>query len=352
MDYISLRKEVIERGLLDRQYGYYALKFATTFGMLVLSVFILVRVNNFAFQLLDAVFLAFVFVQFGMLMHDAGHQQVFKSSWKNTAVGLITGNLVTGMSSGSWSINHNRHHSSPNDVDEDPDVNIPFLAYSEEQALKKKGIVSFIARHQAFYWLPLMSIAALSVKTNHQVNAVRLLLKNLKSRAAAYYSLEVLLMVISTAAYFGILFHALSWWKAAVFFVVHYLLTGLYLGTVFATNHKGMPLINGKERPDFLRMQVLTTRNVKGNPIIDFWTGGLNYQIEHHLFPTMPRNNLGKVQKLVKSFCEQNGIEYYETGFFQSYKEILQHFHKVSQVLHKPKAAVSPVISLGTSDKV
>ena len=118
MDYVELRKEVIEAGLLDRQYGYYALKFATTFGMLALSIFILVKVNNFAFQLLDAVFLAFVFVQFGMLMHDAGHQQIFKASWKNTAVGLITGNLITGMSSGSWSINHDRHHSSPNDVDE------------------------------------------------------------------------------------------------------------------------------------------------------------------------------------------------------------------------------------------
>lgn len=332
MDYIALRKEVMEAGLLDRQYGYYAFKITSTFALLALVVFLLLKTHNFALQLLVAVFFAFVYVQFGMLMHDAGHQQIFNSSWKNNVIGLLTGNLVTGMSTGSWGINHNRHHSSPND-EEDPDIHIPLLAYSEEQALQKKGIARLLAKYQAFYWLPLMAIAGLSVKTNHQVNAARMLLKK---KTAAYYSIEVLLMIVNTILYFGILFHAMGAWKSLVFFGVHHAVAGLYMGTVFATNHKGMPLLVGKERPDFLRMQVLTTRNVRGNPTVDFWTGGLDYQIEHHLFPTMPRNNLRKAKKVVESFCNKAGVEYYETGFFRSYKEIIGNFHKISSVLRQP----------------
>lgn len=341
MDYLSLRKEVIDARLLERQYGYYAFKVALTIGMLALSLFILLKANSFWLQLLNAVPLAFVFVQFGLLMHDASHQQIFNSSWKNRMVGLFTGNLVTGMSVGSWSINHNRHHSSPNDLDDDPDVRIPFLAYSESQIRQKKGVSRLMARYQAFYWLPLMAISAISVKMNHQMNAVRMLFKR---QNAAYYLLEVVLMAISWTAYFGILFWLMGPLKAFVFFGVHYLFTGLYMGTIFATNHKGMPLLNGKERPDFLRMQVLTARNVKGSLLVDFWTGGLDYQIEHHLFPTMPRNNLSKAKKIVETFCKNAGVDYYETGFFHSYVEILRHFRAVSAVLRQPEASQSAVL--------
>jgi fatty acid desaturase len=73
---------------------------------------------------------------------------------------------------------------------------------------------------------------------------------------------------------------------------------GLYMGASFAPNHIGMPLVSPKLRLDFLRRQVLMSRNISGGPLISVFMGGLNYQIEHHLFPPMV------VKKVVRRITE------------------------------------------------
>ena len=75
MDYLSLKKQIIDAGLLERQYGYYTYKIIFTFGLLALSIFLLASLENSAVQLLNAGFLAFVLGQIGLIMHDAQHQQ-------------------------------------------------------------------------------------------------------------------------------------------------------------------------------------------------------------------------------------------------------------------------------------
>src|SRR5205085_1628865 len=76
---------------------------------------------------------------------------------------------------------------------------------------------------------------------------------------------------------------------------------GFYMGCSFAPNHKGMPPLTDEEEKDYLRRQVLTSRNVRGGVLTDWTLGGLNYQIEHHLFPSMPRPSL----RLAKPVVEQ-----------------------------------------------
>ena len=94
---------------------------------------------------------------------------------------------------------------------------------------------------------------------------------------------------------------------------------------------------------DFMRTQVLSTRNIKPGLIADFWYGGLNYQIEHHLFPLMPRKNFGKAREIIKAFCLERDISYYETGTYQSYREILSYMHLVvAPVRSWPKIKPSP----------
>ena len=263
MDYIAFRKEVIERGLLDRQYGYYTYKIIFTFAFLALSVFFLVKVDNFALQLLNAAFLAIVLVQVGLIMHDAEHQQIFNSSWKNSLIGLITGNLAINLSAGSWASEHNKHHSAPNNADIDPDVNISVLAYSEEQALAKNGLARFIARYQAFFWFPLLTLTAYSKR----IRLLLVLLSNLKSKRWKYYIADFVFLVAGAVLYYGLVFYSLNFWKGTIFILVNQALAGLYVGTIFATNHKALPLVKGEL--DFLHAQVLTTRTVKSNPLIN-----------------------------------------------------------------------------------
>lgn len=92
-----------------------------------------------------------------------------------------------------------------------------------------------------------------------------------------------------------------------------------------------MPSLTAAEEADFLRRQVLTSRNVRGHWLIDAALGGLNYQIEHHLFPSMPRPNLRRAQPIVRTFCEEHRVAYLETGLFASYAQGLRHLDTVGK---------------------
>jgi fatty acid desaturase len=127
--------------------------------------------------------------------------------------------------------------------------------------------------------------------------------------------------------------------QALLFIAVHRGLFGTYMVSIFAPNHKAMPLLERDSKVDFLRRQVLTSRNVIAHPITDFWYGGLNYQIEHHLFPRLPRNKLREAQPIIRGFCLDHSIAYHETSVFQSYKEILQHLHEVGTPLREARKA-------------
>ncbi len=134
-----------------------------------------------------------------------------------------------------------------------------------------------------------------------------------------------------------------SWPLAIAFVAVHQLAFGLYNSSVFASNHKGMQVIEAGGRMDFLREQVLTSRNVSGHPLTDFWYGGLNYQIEHHLFPTMPRNKLRQAQPIVEDFCRRLGISYHSTGLFTSYREGWSHLYRLGIEARHSTAATATV---------
>jgi fatty acid desaturase len=99
---------------------------------------------------------------------------------------------------------------------------------------------------------------------------------------------EVILLAVHIAAYLSVVFLVLPPVKAITFILVQQGLFGLYLGASFAPNHKGMPILAAADKSDFLRRQVLTSRNVRGGWLTDLALGGLNYQIEHHLFLPCP----------------------------------------------------------------
>lgn len=113
--------------------------------------------------------------------------------------------------------------------------------------------------------------------------------------------------------------------KALAFVAVQQAVFSLYLGVSFAPNHKGMPVIPADSKLDFARRQIVTSRNVSGGALLTFALGGLDYQIEHHLFPSMPRPNLRRAQHLVKTFCQTNRLTYCEVSFFQSFRLIVRH---------------------------
>src|SRR5918993_1420821 len=330
--YAVLKRLIKQRGLLDQQPVYYAVKTVFTLGLLVVSLALLFILGDTWFQLLNAAYLAFVFVQISLLSHDFGHRQfAFRSSRKNDWLTLVFGNLLLGVSRQWWIDKHNEHHGHPNQIDVDPDIEIPWLAFEEEQALDKRGLARFVVQYQAFLIFPLSLLQALSM----HFKSIRFLIeKKAKSTLA-----EARLLGTHFVLYFGLLFSVLEPLQAVLFIAVHRGLFGMYIVSIFAPNHKAMPVLDRDSQLDFLRRQVLTSRNVIAHPVTDFWYGGLNYQIEHHLFPRLPRNKLREAQPIIRGFCRDHSIAYHETSVLQSYKEILQHLHKVGAPLREARKA-------------
>jgi fatty acid desaturase len=272
-------------------------------------------------QLFDGVLLAFFFMHVSFLMHDVGHRQLFRSSAVSRAIGMLLGDLLVGVSYTWWVDKHNRHHRNPNHVDLDPDVEFAGLAFSREQAMAKRWPWTLSVKYQAFLFVPLLLGEHLHL---HLVSAAHVL----SGRARAPWT-EGLLLACHHIACFAIVFTVLRPLPAIAFLVCGKALGGLYAGLVFAPNHKGMLMIDSGSDVSLFRRQVLTSRNVRSGPINDFLYGGLNYQIEHHLFPFLRQDQLPAAQAIVKPFCRERGIRYHETGVFRSLKEILQHLHEV-----------------------
>jgi fatty acid desaturase len=103
------------------------------------------------------------------------------------------------------------------------------------------------------------------------------------------------------------------------------------MGCSFAPNHKGMPVLTGAEDLDYVQRQVLTSRNVRGHRLTDFVLGGLNYQIEHHLFPNMPRPNLRRAHPVIRNFCAEHDLPFVETSLPASYRLVLHHLREVGR---------------------
>jgi len=320
-DYARLSRAVRRAGLLDRRSGDYAWRIAVTVLLLAAGWAVFVVVGDSWWQLAVAAFLAVMFTQVGFLGHDAGHRQICAARRPSYVLGLLLGNLGVGLSFGWWVAKHNQHHAHPNTEGADPDVMLQALAMTPGQAAASRGLARAVFRWQAFLFFPMLLGEAFSV---HAASIRALASASRRPRGA-----EAALLAVHFTAYLTAVFVVLSPVKAVVFILVQQGLFGVYLGASFAPNHKGMPILRRQDEHDFLRRQVLTSRNIRGNWLTDLALGGLNYQIEHHLFPSMPRPNLRRSQPLISQFCRQHGLPYTQASLLGSYAQALRYLHAI-----------------------
>ncbi len=319
-DFADLRKIVFERGYFKRQFAYYIYKSIEAAVLLTVGVVVLFVFDSVWVQLLNAAYLAFVFGQIGYLGHDAGHRQIFGNERQDDVLSYLYSAFI-GLSPRHWIDRHNEHHAHTNREDMDPQNNVSVMAFSQQQAKRKRGWHRFMTKHQAWFFFPLLSFSTVTLRAA----MIRYFLKSDIKRVW----LDVLQLALHFVVYLGLVFWALPVWLGVVFVIVHQLLWGLYLGLAFAPNHKGMEVIGKDQKIDFLRAQVLTSRNVAPGLLTDFLYGGLNYQIEHHLFPHLPRINLRRVYPIVRQFCKERHVKYHETGVLQSYREIIAYMKEM-----------------------
>ncbi|WP_433062882.1 fatty acid desaturase family protein [Dactylosporangium sp. CS-033363] len=318
-DFAVLTRRINAEGLMERRPAYYFARLTVVALMVVGGWTAFVLIGSSWWQLVTAAFLAVTFTQLALVAHDLAHRQVFRTKRPSEIAGMVAGNIGIGMSYGWWMDKHTRHHNNPNHDDLDPDVAPEVLIWATESAFGRRGLKGFITRHQAGLFFPLLTLLAIDLKVSS--------IKAIRNGTVKRRRLETALLIVHAAAFLGALLLVLSPLQALAFVLVHQAIFGVYLGMTFAPNHKGMPHPTGDE--DFLRKQVLTSRNVHGNWLTDVALGGLNYQIEHHLFPGMPSANLRKAQPIVQQYCEQIGVPYAQTGLITSYRQALRYLHEV-----------------------
>jgi len=323
-DYASLSKLIKEANLLDKKVGFYVRKFIQVSILSLLTWAGVFFLKDTALVLLLAPVLGILGAQYGFLAHESAHKQVFKSNKMNKWFALFTANLLVGLSIGWWDKKkHNLHHANPNTVGKDPDIKLNVLAFTKEDYDSKKGFEKFLTKRQGWLFPFLLLFTGFD-----------LLISSVKTLASPkskleHQKLELFLIIARFAIPVTLLFIFMNPFVAAGFIIIQMMVFGLFMGGAFAPNHKGMPVIPKDMKVDFFRRQVLTSRAIKGSWLVDNLMGGLNYQIEHHLFPSMPRPNLRKAQKIVREFCEQYEVPYTETRLFASYKIVMVYLNEV-----------------------
>jgi fatty acid desaturase len=328
-----LLRTIREQGLLERRTGWYARGIAVNFLGLATVVAGLVLLGPSWWALLLAVPLALLSARAAFVGHDAGHAQICADRRRNRLIQLVHANLLLGMSQEWWNDKHNRHHAHPNHLDKDPDVAADILVFAQVQTTGRTGFRGWLTRHQAWLFFPLTTLEGIALKV-YGFQALFSTDGPYKTRRERL--VEGALLLAHVAGYATLLLTTLTVGQALVFALIHQMLLGLHLGLAFAPNHKGMEMPDAHPDGDswgHLRRQVLTSRNIRGGALTDWFLGGLNYQIEHHLFPSMPRPHLRLAQPAVRAHCRTVGIPYAETGFVESYRQALGHLHEVGEPL-------------------
>jgi fatty acid desaturase len=316
-DYAELRRAIVRAGLLERRYGYYAVRTGSCFGLLAIAAALPFLLRPAAWLLLCAPLLAFSVVQVALIGHDAGHLEVFRAPRRNRALGSLCWTLAAGVGFWYWNDRHNRHHGHTNDPHADPDLagsGLLAVAYTEADGASRTGWRRIIVRHQTLLIPIVVPLLGLAFRVEGTLYAWRRL-------RGARRSLELGLLGANAAVWLGAVL--VMGWRGVVLAVASHALAGTYLSAIIAPNHKGMPVWAPEARPSFVERQVLSSRNVAPSPLCDFFFGGLNYQIEHHLFPTMPRANLGRARAIVRPYCLARGLDYTEVGMLTSYRMVV-----------------------------
>jgi fatty acid desaturase len=320
-DFAELRKRIRSAGLLRPRPWAFARSLALVVAALALCWTAFATLGVTWWQLAVAGVMGMVFTQVGFLGHDVGHHQVSRSPRLTAVLGLLLGNAGIGLSFGWWTDKHDAHHAHPNDEDRDPDVSPGALVWTGKQARRRAGLTGFLTRWQAFLFLPMLLLEGLSL---HVAS-----FRATRDRDGRRRWGQLTLLAGHVVANVGLVLWLLPLGQAVAFLAVQQAVFGLTLGLSFAPNHKGMPIVSGEDALDHFTSQVRTARNVRSGPFVDVLLGGLNFQIEHHLFPSMPRSSLRRAQPIVREFCRSRDVPYVETGLLESYRLALRHLHAV-----------------------
>lgn len=339
MSYPTLRRDVAAAGLLKRSGWNYVDLFVITAALGAAAIAIVGWAPG-AWRFAAIPFLSLCWMQLGFLGHEAGHNAVFEQTGRNRLLGYLCFPILLGMSFRPWVIRHNLHHAETNVEETDPDLENKLVAFTDAAAREKRGLARFIVRWQAYIFPVLAMFATIGFRIDawrYVATEEGLIYVTKKYQRERRW--ELVMLTVNAVLWLVLPALILGPWHWLSVLIPAQLIFGVHMASVFAPNHKGMEMYDAERMPSFLEAQVLTSRNVRPNPFIDFMYGGLNYQIEHHLFPTMARRHLGKARQMTIEHCRKAGVPYTEESFVEAWRAIFAELDRIGQLAGRPLPA-------------
>ncbi len=338
-DILKMRREMQAARLFESSKAYYLAKFLSTTAISIAAVaLLLMGRDSTPVVICAAVALALFWQQCGWLAHDFLHHQVFKNRGWNNIAGLVVGNLYQGFSVNWWKNKHNHHHAVPNVTEApsggDPDIaTMPILFWSEK-LIEGEDLDQFpkwMLRNQAVMYWPILCMARISWLI--QSVQYQFAQRNPHVTSTTMYVAELFFIAVHHILYLILVAQIPSWSRAILFTAISESLGGLFIGVVFTVGHNAMEVFTEKElrATDFVRLQVRTTRDVDPHWFTDWFCGGLNYQVEHHIWPTVPRHHLPKAAAILKAFCKKHSIQYTSASLIEGNRQVCRLLAALSQ---------------------
>lgn len=369
----AIRQQLLEEGMFEIRPSFFYMVGVWLAILFSTSIYLTVTADESRLQrLAGAFFMAAFWQQCAFVGHDAGHNSVTHDWNFDNNLGLIVGNLLTGIGSGWWKRSHNVHHLVCNSIEHDPDIqHMPLFAVTPDIFNGTSGhehgkfwttyhqkwvqfdtIARFMVSYQHWLFYPIMALA----RFNLYIQSYMLLFDPNEPDSAfggkkrgkwgrkaefialvgfcIWYSTLVLYFMPVTSVDFNGADNSFSpLTERLIYVLVTHALAGL-LHVQICLSHFSMATYhdcggtdvkggNFEGSDEWFRMQVATTMNIDCPWYMDWFHGGLQFQIEHHLWPRLPRHNLRYASKLVKKFCEENNVHYHMPRWIEAQKELI-----------------------------
>jgi fatty acid desaturase len=312
----NLHEQLEQRGLFAPSH-FWKRKLALWVPAFVLAYGAMMVVPVGPLWLLLAPLASVALLTMGFAGHDAGHYALSRKPWVNDLWGQVAMTLLCGMSFGSWRSRHNLHHAKCQEMDEDPDMHFGVLfSVYPNSANWQTPLGRFFLRIQKWAFWPLSSLYWVTLG----YDGIRDLFQRPQDTKIdrVLIPMHWLGLLIVPGFVFG-------WPRAILAFVTMSCLSSLMTASVFIPNHIGMRRVAGGQKLSYLEQQITTSRNIDNPRALDFYYGGLNSQIEHHLFPRVPHHRYRAMRPFVRAFCKEHGLSYQQTGLYRALASVGNH---------------------------
>ena len=345
-DYATLRKQFEEEGMFEPSVSECVYRVSEVIALHVAGAYLFMTQDSLLGKMAGLLVLGIAQGRCGWLMHEGGHYSMSGNIGVDRALQIAIYGIGCGMSGAWWRNQHNKHHATPQKLQHDVDLDtLPLVAFNEAVIGKARNpVLKAWLRAQAVLFIPVSCLLValgwqfyLHPRHIHRnMTTKRYQAKGAKQRAAW----EAASLALRYVLLFGVVFRNLTWGQAWASYLVYDLFGAAYIFTNFSLSHTHLPVTKPDEYLHWVEYAASHTTNIAiENPFVTWFMANLNFQIEHHLFPSMPQFRHPQISPRVKALFEKHGLEYDARGYFSCLGDTLMNLHNVGEAAQHTKQA-------------